>query len=372
VLALLLIVASVLWLIPAQDIQAQSTASFTAKTIFDVNIRATPGINSGVLAIFPSGAQGTAIGRSPGNNWIQMQYQQTTGWVAAWLVVFSGDTSLLPVTTDMQPDPITTNDPVLLFSPYNLNIRAEPNASARILGKLPFGTRVSALQRTSNSSWVRIDYNGTQGWVAAWLSILTQDINGLSIGEGETSPAAVPTGTMTPQNPAPTPVPGTPPAPTGIIITAPHHVNIRATPSVSGAVLTLFPFGAQAAAVGRNAGNNWVQVQYGNTLGWVAKWVVVASDNTVNLPVTSDAADVTPAAGTTITGAGMYNVIIRTGPGSSFGEVGQLPANTNATLLGRTSDSAWIRLSYEGTEGWIASWVIFASADMNNLPIQNP
>jgi uncharacterized protein YraI len=360
-LALLLIVTSVLWLAPARDIQAQSPATFTAKTVFDVNIRATPGINSGVLAVFPAGTQATAIGRSPGNNWIQVEYQQTTGWVAAWLVVFSGDTSLLPVTTDIQPEPVTTNDPILLSSPYNLNIRAEPNPSARILGKLPFATPVSALQRTSNSSWVRIDYNGTQGWVAAWLSTLNQDINGLSVGEGAASPTAQPTGTRTPNTPAPTPVPGTPAAPTGITITAPHRVNIRATPSTSGSVLTMMPFGAQAAAAGRNVGNNWIQVQYGNTLGWVAKWVVVASDNTVNLPVTSDVVDVTPAAGTTITGAGMYNVIIRTGPGSTFGEVGQLPANTNANLLGRTSDSAWIRLSYEGTEGWVASWVIFAS-----------
>lgn len=371
-LALLLIVAGALWLSLAQNVRAQGPTTFTAKTVFDVNIRATPGINSGVLAVFPAGAQATAIGRSPGNNWIQVEYQQTTGWVAAWLVVFSGDTSLLPVTTDIQPDPITTNEPILLSSPYNLNIRAEPNPSARILGKLPFGTRVSALQRTSNSSWVRIDYNGTQGWVAAWLSTLTNDINSLNVGEGGVSPAAQPTGTTTPQTPAPTPVSGTPAAPTGITITAPHRVNIRTAPNVSSTVLSMIPFGAQAAAVGRSAGNNWIQVQYGNTLGWVAKWVVVASDNTANLPVTSDVVDVTPASSTTITGAGMYNVIIRTGPSSTFGEIGQLPANTNANLLGRSSDSAWIRLSYEGTEGWVASWVIFASADMNNLPIQNP
>jgi N-acetylmuramoyl-L-alanine amidase len=149
-------------------------------------------------------------------------------------------------------------------------------------------------------------------------------------------------------------------------------VNIRTSPSVNANVLDIMPFGAQASAVGRNAANNWIQVMYGDTTGWVAAWVVVASDNTADLRVASEVVDVAPIpTGTQITGSSIYAVVIRSGPGLTFGPVGEVPANTNANLLGRTEDSEWVKVNYEGVEGWVAAWVLVASADMNNLPVQN-
>ena len=158
-----------------------------------------------------------------------------------------------------------------------------------------------------------------------------------------------------------------------MIVTTPFRVNIRAMPSVSGPVLDVMPVNAQAAAIGRNAGNNWLQVQYGETLGWVAKWVVVASSNTTGLPITSDIVEVQPLApGATITGSSIYNIVIRSGPGTQFGDVGQIPAFTSVNLLARTADSAWVRVNYQGVEGWAAAWVMTASTDMNSLPPQQP
>ncbi len=356
---------------------AQTSTVITANTLFDVNVRATPGISSGVIAVLPTGAQAVVIGRSPDNNWVQVEYEGNRGWAAAWLLIFSNDTFPLDVTTDLQPVPLAFSDEIATLSPYNLNMRTDANNSADIIGTIPFATEVTATGRNATSSWVRVEYGNKEGWVAAWLVTMRNDINGLPV---DTTAFAPPSGGSSgvnePASPVSTPVTPIPSAPagpaTGIFVTAPYRVNIRTAPSVNANVLDIMAFGAQASAVGRNAVNNWIQVKYGETVGWVAAWVVVASDNTANLPVASDVVDVAPIpTGTQITGSSIYAVVIRSGPSLTFGPVGEVPANTNANLLGRTEDSAWVKVNYEGVEGWVAAWVMVASADMNNLPVQD-
>ncbi len=357
----IVVFASLCLAISTRVAEAQSPI-ITGKSIFDVNIRATPGLNSGVIGVLPGGQEITALGRSPGNNWTQIEYGTTTGWVAAWLLVFSDDTAALPVTTDDQP-PAVGSAPFGAVSPYNVNIRTEPQVGSTILQVLPYNTEATATGRTESSSWVRIHYKDTEGWVAAWLMILRGDTNALPVAGG----AALPTETPVPRTPA---VP-LPPAPTtGVTVEAPFNVNIRSAPNVNGAVLGVIPYGMTTAAIGRNAGNNWIQIERDGTRGWVASWVVITSDDTLQLPITSDSADVAAFSGT-ITGKGVYDVVIRTGPGISFGNQGILPAHTGIPLLARTENSDWIKIGFEGREGWVAAWLIVANADPNNLPIEH-
>jgi uncharacterized protein YraI len=364
-----------LWLTGVLPVaQAQGDTTLTGRSVFDVNIRSTPGINSAVIGVLPGHEEATAVGRTSGNNWIQIRYQSTTGWVAAWVMVFSGDTALLPVTTEIQPPPASSGGPFVMLSPYNVNVRADPWVSSPILTVIPFNTEASATGRNNASSWVRVRYHDVEGWAAAWLVILNGDINALPVaGEAAPPPGEKPaaTATPTPKASASTPPPPqTPQTPQkGLTVLAPFRINVRSAPNLDGAVLDVLPLGASASAVGRNAGNNWVQVEYNGTRGWVAAWVVVASDDTLLLPVTSDSTQVTEAE-VDLTGAGIHELIIRAGPGLNFAPLGTLPANTSAPLMARTEGSNWVRLSYGGVEGWVAAWLLVASADLNNLPVE--
>jgi uncharacterized protein YraI len=99
----------------------------------------------------------------------------------------------------------------------------------------------------------------------------------------------------------------------------------------------------------------------------------VATDNTANLPIESDVAEVAPLPPNTVmTGTSVYPVVIRSGPSFNYGSVGEIPAGGSANLLARTSDSAWVRVNFSGVEGWAAAWVMTANADMNNLPVEAP
>ncbi len=368
------------FLVGAAPARAQPPAALTARAIFDVNIRATPGVNAAVLGVLPPGSDAALQGRTPENNWLQVEFSGTTGWVAAWLVVCSDNTLLLPVTTDIQPPPLATGEPVTAISPYTVNVRAEPSSVGAVLARLVYGTEAVATGRSADSSWVRVQYDGVEGWVAAWLVILRSDINGLPIdGSAIPTPVNAPTATprvpagSTPAPPQPTPIPGTPASPTGVTILTPYRVNIRSAPTVTAPVLEIMPADAQAAVVGRNASNNWLQVQYGEALGWVAKWVVVATDSTVGVPVRSDIVEVAPLPpNATITGSSIYTVVMRAGPDLNFGPLAEIPARTQVPLLARTPDSAWLKVNYQGTEGWVAAWVMLASVDYNSLPEQQP
>ncbi|HEC21882.1 MAG TPA: SH3 domain-containing protein [Chloroflexi bacterium] len=340
------------------------TPTLTVRTIFDVNIRALPGINSAVVGVLPAGETATAIGRTEANNWIQIQYQETTGWVASWVVTFSGDTSILPITTPVQPPPASQGGPFELIAPYNVNLRAAPDVNAGVLMVLRYNTAAEATGRNAASSWLRVRYQGQEGWVAAWPVIVRGDITALPIAGGAGSPPPV----ATPQPSTTAPSTSLPEG--AFTVIAPFRVNIRSAPSLSGTILDVLPFSTPALAVGRNEGNNWIQVEYGETRGWVAAWVVVASADTRLLPVTSPATEITPSAGP-LNGRSIYEVAIRTGPGLNFGEQGRLPPATDVTLLARTEDNGWVQINYQGVNGWVAAWLLVASADISNLPVQS-
>ncbi|MBN1313775.1 MAG: SH3 domain-containing protein [Anaerolineae bacterium] len=355
--------------------QAEDVTALTGYSIFDVNIRATPGLNSSVIGVLPASEKVTAIGRNESNNWIQLQYGSTTGWVASWVTVYSGDTSLLPVTTEIDPDPIGGPGPFELTSPFNVNIRAEPTIDSRNLGRLAYMAKASADGRNEASSWVSIEYDGIRGWVAGWLVLLSDDINALPVVGGTGSSSEKPDTSTSKTTPTSPPVSAAdvqvePPLPSsGITVQSPSRTNIRAIPSLEGSVIDALLYNQDAAVIGRNAGYNWLQINRGGTVGWVARWVVVTSDDTSSVPVTSDMAEVTQAP-EVITGRGLYDVFIRSAPSLDGAQIAVLPPAGKATLVARTEAANWIKVSYEDVEGWVAAWVIIATGDVTGLPVE--
>ncbi len=368
-------------LLAASPASAQTAVTFTGSSVGDINIRSSPGVNASPIGVLPAGEKVIAIGRNAGNNWIQVQFGATTGWVAAWLTVYSGDTVLLPVISDDNPPPPAADKdgPFIVTSPYNVNVRAGPDIKANVLTIMPFTGQATAVTRTDASNWLKIQYKSTTGWVAKWRVILSTDVNILPVdGSAPSAPGAtsqpVPTSPFsTPSVPASTPSALPTSLPEGsIVVVAPSRANIRSAPQVTASILDIISFADLVVAVGQNAGHNWLQVTHNGTTGWVARWVVLSSDDTTLLPVTSSNSDTVPAPGGAVSGKGIYDVFVRSGPSINNGQVAVLPAYTSVLLVARTDASNWVKVDFQGTQGWVAAWVIVATADINNLPIQSP
>ncbi len=62
-------------------------------------------------------------------------------------------------------------------------------------------------------------------------------------------------------------------------------------------------------------------------------------------------------------------VALRQGPGRAFGRLAVVPATVTLPAYGRTSDTRWLQVLYEGTYGWISSRYLVWSGEVIDLPV---
>ena len=62
-------------------------------------------------------------------------------------------------------------------------------------------------------------------------------------------------------------------------------------------------------------------------------------------------------------------VALRRGPSRSFEQITSVPAALTLPAYGRTSDTSWIQVEYEGQRGWIGALYLVWSGDVINLPV---
>jgi hypothetical protein len=62
------------------------------------------------------------------------------------------------------------------------------------------------------------------------------------------------------------------------------------------------------------------------------------------------------------------NVNVRTGPGTNYDAFGSLFAGSELTVVGRSSDTTWYVVDYNGRQGWVANSVVSVSGPCSTLP----
>ncbi|HEV2127399.1 MAG TPA: SH3 domain-containing protein [Thermomicrobiales bacterium] len=142
------------WVLASLVVAAGSTGttpviSGSAWTADYVNLRSGPGTSYQVLRVVPKGSQ---IGTSTTvkNGFRYVSHNGLAGWMAD---------SLISATN---PDDQGTN---YKTATVNLNLRAEPSTSAKVLTVIPAGAKVQLLH-TQVGQYGNANYNGMQGWVA--------------------------------------------------------------------------------------------------------------------------------------------------------------------------------------------------------------
>ncbi len=77
-----------------------------------------------------------------------------------------------------------TSQTMTVTAPQNINVRSDPSPTSAVIGTLPSGATVTALERLPDNSWLRVqmpnDANVT-GWVSA--SLLSGDVETLNIAQ---------------------------------------------------------------------------------------------------------------------------------------------------------------------------------------------
>lgn len=66
------------------------------------------------------------------------------------------------------------------------------------------------------------------------------------------------------------------------------------------------------------------------------------------------------------------NLLIRSGPGTSYPASGSVPTGTVLQALGRDAAGSWAYIDYNGTRSWIAAWLCTVGGELGTLPVLPP
>jgi len=193
----------------------------------------------------------------------------------------------VPQPATATPPPMMATTKLFVTSNFLANVRSGPGTEYTILGKTRQGDALDITGKLADSSWLRVNFNGQEGWVLASLFNPTGDLT-------KTSDAVAGSGAVL-RTGASTTISTTTQA-GDVFGTTTGSVNLRAMPSTKGDVLVIVPFSTQLTATGRTSASNWVKVTYDNKTGWITSAVYsVLRGKVANLPVFDEAGVAVPA-----------------------------------------------------------------------------
>ncbi len=354
---------------------APPAGAVTARANTYLRIRQTPSTASAILGTIPTNVTVPVLGRNATSDWVFIQYGATQGWSAAWLMTINGNLASVPVVTTSgsggsspSPTPVPPTTPgtgALTAMPiYTINFRSGPGTTYSIIGSVPGGAVVTVTGRSADAQWAQVTYNGTSGWLAAWLLTVNGNLSGAPV----VTPASAP---------SPTPVPSTPSTPSGLTASPFSTINFRAGPGTNYGIIGSVPGGTVVPVIGRTSDAQWAQVTYNGATGWLAAWLLAINGNLNSAPVvgTTPAAQPTPVPSTPpptggVTATPNSNINFRSGPGTNFSIIGSVPGGAMVTVIARNGDNSWIKVNYNGTIGWLAAWLVTVNGNLNSLPIE--
>lgn len=186
---------------PAATVPPQPPASVTATATTTVRVRSGPGTDFPQVGSIDAGQTVPVVGKNAGGDWLYVDANGTRGWAAIFLFTVQGDLNTVPVVdqnggtngTPLPPPPAPTTEPAQPTSePPNpggvtgvtlstVRVRSGPGTNYAPVGAVDQGLTVQVVARNGNNTWVFIQYNDIQGWVATWLLTITGDINTLPV-----------------------------------------------------------------------------------------------------------------------------------------------------------------------------------------------
>nr|WP_018086815.1 N-acetylmuramoyl-L-alanine amidase [Desulfurispora thermophila] len=210
-----------------------------------------------------------------------------------------------------------------------VNLRSGPGTNYPVVGKASNGTKLVVWQE--KNGWYQVQYGKGSAWVAGWL--VNKVSNGTKVGQSSTTGA---------NNKS-------------VVVNA-SLVNLRSGPGTNYPVVGKASNGTKLVVWQEK--NGWYQVQYGKGSAWVAGWLVNYSSNNSSSGSINKDTHKPPATAVLGTGFVAGNTVnLRSGPGTNYNILGQLPYGTPLFLLDKTNDWYQVRLS-GGQTGWLIASLV--------------
>ncbi len=309
--AVLSVVCSSVLLFAAVPLAQQTvSAATTAVTTGYLNLRSGPGTNYSIVLTLTKGASLTVIG-SPDSSWVKVQTSAgTQGYCSRAYLTITQDSSSQS-TTGKALD--------------NVNLRSGPGTGYSILLTIPKGTSVPVVD-ASNTSWVKVTYNGKTGYCSRQYMSVSGSQTGGSSGEVSSDK-------------------------TGKAL---DNVNLRSGAGLSYRILTTVPKGTSVKVVD-DSNSQWVKVTYNGLTGYCSREYMSVSEGTSSGGSTGSSGGSTGSSGGSSGSSGSSSqektgvttgyLNLRSGPGTGYSILLTLSKGQQVTVLDDSSAWAKVRTS---------------------------
>ena len=242
------------------------------------NVRTAPSLNAGILFSVGRGQVYPLIAVNGPNGWLQIQVNNTTGWISGNFVSVENADNVPVIDYEFENlDPVIQEeigedrsgpfDSSVRIGTKVLNLREAATTSSRILGQVYRDQVYPVLARNESNGWLQINVNGTVGWISETYTVVTNPENtpvvntdGLLPEQGDNTTAQIFAG----------------------------RLNVRNGPGVSFAVIAKVNLGERYTVVGRTEDSGWIQIFIAdNVVGWINRgWTSASRSSVANVPVT--------------------------------------------------------------------------------------
>lgn len=193
-------------------------------------------------------------------------------------------TSTPSPTQEPQPTqaPLTSSTSLYATADFRSNVRSGPGRQYTVLGQVRQNDALDVTGQLADGLWLRVNYNGQEGWILTSLFEVTGDLT--TVPEAEAGASAVLRQTASQSNAVQL---GT------VVVRTNGNVNLRTAPSTDADVVVIIPFDTTLTVLGKTANNNWVRVSFNDQTGWLSSGVLFFSQgNIANVDVVDDAGNV--------------------------------------------------------------------------------
>lgn len=280
----------------------------------NLNVRQGPGLSYPILGQAQKGDQFNALSRE--GDWIKINFQGETGYVASWLV--SG------MTTSQTGEKAASSNSQAIITTDGLRVRKGPGTSYGVLGTIQKGTAYKVM--STEGSWVKIQTPYGDGWVA-------NEFVQYSGSQKKNSSSSSQTGTITA-----------------------NSLNVRNKPSLNSDVIGKLNSGETVAVISQN--DSWTEISFSGNAGWISsQYIAVQSSQSESKPKQSASGKSGTVTATSLT--------VRNKGSLNGKPIGSVTKGQTFPILEQADN--WAKIEYQtGSYGWVASWFIDITAEKNS------
>ena len=174
---------------PATDEQEDAAPLATVNGL--TNVRSGPGTNHPILGEASTGQQFAILGKSPDEEWWQIDFEGQTGWIYAPNVTATNAENVQVAAVIPAPPPVENTSPPAAPADSEIegpslrvngliNVRSGPGTDYEVIGRATPGIFFAVSGKNSDGEWWQIDYNGEAGWVY-WQFVTATDADNVPV-----------------------------------------------------------------------------------------------------------------------------------------------------------------------------------------------